>query len=146
VSARAPTRSFVPTQPCPLTAHPASPTRPLCSYQFVQDWNPAQGIVPNSGQLWRWTPGPPAGRGGGGSSSSGFGGLNDPIVVGHTAGIVLGLLLGMSNLYVLYRIAQNSGIDLTGLGGAGGRKSSGFYAGAALGPADIAGAYEAPSA
>ena len=136
-----------PPQPSPplLTAFPS--TLLLNSYQFVQDWNPAQGIVPNSGQLWRWTPGPPAGRGGGGSSSNGFGGLNDPVVVGHTAGIVLGLLLGMANLYVLFRIAQNSGIDLTGLGGAGGRKSSpGFYAGATLGAADIAGAYEAPSA
>ena len=60
------------------------------------------------GQLWRWRPAPPSGfpqR----SSSSGY---TDATAAGHTAGIVLGLLLALGNLYVLARLAQNGSVDL----------------------------------
>lgn len=43
----------------------------------------------------------------------------DPIVMGHTAGIVLGLLLGGANLFYLYRLAQNARVDVCGCGARG---------------------------
>ena len=39
--------------------------------------------------------------------------------MGHTAGIVLGLLLGGANLYYLYRLAQNARVDVCGCGARG---------------------------
>ena len=61
---------------------------------------------------------------------------------------MLGLLLGLANLFVLVRLAQNARVDLgcggCGLGGgAGGKGGAGYYVAA---PAGIASAYEAPSA
>jgi len=57
---------------------------------------------------------------------------------------VLGLLLGLANLFVLVRLAQNARVDLgCGLGGGKGGGSAGFYMAA---PAGVASAYEAPSA
>jgi hypothetical protein len=57
---------------------------------------------------------------------------------------VLGLLLGLANLFVLVRLAQNARVDLgCGGGGAGGKGGAGYYVAA---PAGIASAYEAPSA
>ena len=60
---------------------------------------------------------------------------------------MLGLLLGLANLFVLVRLAQNARVDLgCGLGGggsAGSKGGAGYYVAA---PAGIASAYEAPSA
>ncbi len=57
---------------------------------------------------------------------------------------MLGLLLGLANLFVLVRLAQNARVDLgCGGGGAGGKGGAGYYVAA---PAGIASAYEAPSA
>ena len=60
----------------------------------------------------------------------------------HTGGIVLGLLLGLANLFVLVRLAQNGRVDL-GCGAGGGKGGAGYYVAA---PAGISSAYEAPSA
>jgi len=114
-------------------------------FVFSQAFNPVTGIVPNSGQLFVWSPalfsgGPPPADGPSNSS------LGLSIAYGHTAGIVLGLLLGGLNLFVLVRLAQNARVDLGCGAGAGGSKSgagAGYYAAA---PGGIASAYEAPSA
>ena len=38
------------------------------------------------------------------------------IATGHTAGIVLGLLLGLANLYVLFKLAQNARVSSSQFG------------------------------
>ena len=113
---------------------------------YSQQWDPVNGITPNSGQLWAWSPTPFGGpRGGPSSSSDGSSPLGLSIAYGHTGGIVLGLLLGLANLYVLFRLAQNARVDLgCGIGGGGGKGGVGGYYAAA--PSGIASAYEAPSA
>jgi hypothetical protein len=114
-------------------------------FVYSQGYNPVTGIVPNSGQLYVWTPSPF--RGGPSSpDSSSSSSLGLSIAYGHTAGIVLGLLLGGLNLYVLVRLAQNSRVDLgcgASAGGGGGKGGAGYYVAA---PGGIASAYEAPSA
>lgn len=96
--------------------------------------------MPGSGQLWVWSPSFGAGgRPGGGGNSPAGSDINNPIIMGHTAGIVLGLLLGIANLFLLYRLAQNAGIDL-GCGGGGAKGPGGYYA-----AANIGGAYESPA-
>lgn len=110
---------------------------------FSQQWDPVNGINPGTGQLWAWAPTPFTGPRGGGGASTADSPLGLSIAYGHTGGIVLGLLLGLANLFVLVRLAQNARVDLgCGLGGAKG--GAGAYYTAA--PSGIASAYEAPSA
>jgi len=99
---------------------PPAPLAPQHFFNYIQQYD-RNGIVPNSGQLWRWTPIVTAGGGGGFPDRGGASGPSaiDPIVMGHTAGIVLGLLLGGANLYYLYRLAQNARIDVCGCGARG---------------------------
>lgn len=117
-------------------------------YVFEQSYNRGTPS-PNSGQLWRWAPsqgGPPA-------SNSG-GGYNAAVANGHTAGIVLGLLLGIANLYFLVLLALNAGVTImpscdacSGLcGGLSSRAKgvSGFYASSSASTATSSG-YTAPS-
>ena len=101
--------------------------------------------LPAPNQVWRWSPGGGAPGGGGSSSSSSAGSATGlAIAYGHTGGIVLGLLLGLANLFVLVRLAQNARVDLgCGLGGGKGGGGAGYYMAA---PAGVASAYEAPSA
>jgi hypothetical protein len=102
------------------TAPPPALLAPLQHFfNYIQQYD-RNGIVANSGQLWRWTPIVTAGGGGfpdrgGASGPSSI----DPIVMGHTAGIVLGLLLGGANLFYLYRLAQNARVDVCGCGARG---------------------------
>ena len=58
-------------------------------------------------QLWRWRPSltfPPSGGGGAGYDAA--------TARGHTAGIVIGILIGLGNLYVLILLAGNAGVAL----------------------------------
>ena len=102
-------------------------------------------------QLWRWTfPIYPSGGGGGGgngggssNSNSGLSAQGLAIATGHTAGIVVGLLIGLANLALLVAMY---------CGGSGGMSfsatklsatSSGFYTSTPAGAA--AGGYTAPA-
>lgn len=105
-------------------------------YAFVENYDQnSQG----GGQLWRWSPNnaalPP--------------GMASPApynASGHTAGIVIGILVGLANLYLLWLLVGNAGVDLlpaglAGLlpaslpcgGGGGGAKSAGYYSAASSG-------------
>jgi hypothetical protein len=114
-------------------------------YTYIQQYD-RTGIVPNSGQLWRWTPIVQAGGGGGFPDRGGASGpgLTDPIVMGHTAGIVLGLLLGGANLWYLMRLAQNARVDVCGCVPRGAKGPDGYYA-ASTNAGGVGTAYEAPS-
>jgi hypothetical protein len=51
---------------------------------------------------------------GGGNNNQGYNAAAmNAIAAGHTAGIVLGLLLGLANLYVLFRLAQNARVSFS---------------------------------
>ena len=86
----------------------------------------------DAGSLWRWRPAmaaPPAASGG----------YSAALATGHTAGIVIGILIGLGNLYILFALAGNAGASLVPewagrlpvvgalLGGGGGRSAPGFY-------------------
>jgi hypothetical protein len=67
--------------------------------------------------IYRWVPEAPApSNNGGGGGGGGGGGAYDAIAQGHTAGIVLGILLGLVNLAFLKKIADDAGVtwDLPG--------------------------------
>jgi len=103
-----------------------------------------------SGQLWRWAPNnaalPP--------------GVAYPTPYnpsGHTAGIVIGILLGIANLYFLWLLVGNAGVDIlpasltamlpTSLScfGGGGAKPAGYYnSGGTPNPSSYAPAAYAP--
>jgi hypothetical protein len=73
-------------------------------YLFIhQRDNGLAPIADGSGALWRWAPaqlGPPAA---GGAA---------PVNSGHTAGIVIGILIGLGNLYFLVLLVQNAGVSM----------------------------------
>lgn len=118
-------------------------------YIFHQTFVPGQGPQPGSGQLWRWAP----------SSSNGGSGYSDATARGHTAGIVIGILIGFANLYFLVLLALNAGVmPSCGPVGAwcssmcGGLSSrakgvTGFYSSSPVGAtsSSSAGGYMAPS-
>ena len=143
-----------PGQPWPM---PRANTRP--AGVIIGRWlyvmvvtDPAVTGAPN--QLWRWTfpifrpgggGGPPGGGGGGGGASS----QGEAIAVGHTWGIVIGLLIGLANLALLVVLVR---------GGSGGGFSFGFslptslsagppsfYSSAGASASAAAGGYTAPS-
>ena len=78
-------------------------------YSFAQSVDPMSGEpLPGTGQLWRWAPD----AGGGGAPGGGGAGCDAATARGHTAGIVIGILLGLGNLYVLVLLAFSSGVAL----------------------------------
>ena len=107
---------------------------------------PGVGGAPN--QLWRWTfpvaPGGGNGGGGGGGSGSGNSAAQTAVVVGHTAGIVVGILIGLANLWLLVVIARSGAGNGLGLSAAA-SSVGGFYAPKFGGAAD-SGTYAAPAA
>lgn len=73
--------------------------------------NPPYGSDPSSasGSLYTWSPSAsftPT------SGSSSNGGNYASTVQGHTAGIVIGILVGLSNLWLLFKLAENSGLEI----------------------------------
>jgi hypothetical protein len=118
----------------------------------------------NPGTLWRWRPALTAGPGG----AANGGAYNSATANGHTAGIVIGILTGLANLYCLVALVGNAGINLvpewaeriplvgpwlSGAGGGGFPRGgpSGFYSanggggpGAAAGVGAAGGGYVAP--
>jgi len=105
-------------------AHVAAPNGPPVGYAvaevigmsyYVLSQNadfprPGQPSVPPApAALWRWRPTFGGSSGGGSSASPAY----DPAIVqGHTAGIVIGILIGLANLYFLVLIALGQGLDL----------------------------------
>ena len=77
-------------------------------YAWVQqfDRNAPQAA---SGQLWKWQPSIQYASS---NAAAGSSDVNSSIATGHTAGIVLGLLLGLANLYYLYCIAENASVNV----------------------------------
>jgi hypothetical protein len=109
-------------------------------YVYTQNFIPGQGVIPGSGQLYRWTPTLFAG---GGNNNQGYNAAAmNAIAAGHTAGIVLGLLLGLANLYVLFRLAQNARVSIFDFGFGGAGKA---YSLPSFTTSDMSAAYEAPS-
>jgi hypothetical protein len=122
-------------------------------YVWNQVFDNSGGAVQNSGSLWRWTlaSGPPAAPAAPIISHA-------AIQSGHTAGIILGILLGLVNLVFLKKIADDAGVtwglpafSLPGLpslptmgGGVAKSSAAGFYASAPS--AEVAnGGYAAPA-
>ena len=116
-------------------------------YIYAENYNSAGGY--GGGQLWRFSPNtaavaPPAPAPAAATVS-----------VGHTWGIVIGILIGLANLYFLWLLVQNAGLDVlpaalaaylpSSLGGGGGAKPGAGYYSAAPGGAAAAGGYAAPS-
>ena len=90
--------------------------------------------------MYRWTPTLFAG---GGNNNQGYNAAAmNAIAAGHTAGIVLGLLLGLANLYVLFRLAQNARVSIFDFGFGGAGKA---YSLPSFTTSDMSAAYEAPS-
>jgi hypothetical protein len=116
-------------------------------YSFAQVVDAVTGEpLAGTGQLWRWAPTP---GGGGGGTGGGGGSATSAVVAGHTAGIVIGILVGLANLGLLVLLAQNAGVvALPALGGlaCGGKPAGagGYYTAASAGVG--AGDYAAPNA
>jgi len=108
-------------------------------FVYSQNFVPGSGVAPNSGQLYRWSPTLFAGGGNNNQGNSNNASLN-AIATGHTVGIVFGLLLGLANLYVLFRLAQNARLSICDFGSANGKAYLPSFA-----TTDMSAAYEAPS-
>ena len=122
----------------------------------VQSWPPSMAVVGHNlyiemtgdaggNAIYRWVPEAPAPSPGGGSGNSGSSAAA-AVASGHTAGIVLGLLLGLANLYVLVLIAKNNNITIlqSPLGGSAYKPAAtndGFYTSTAT---VAGGGYSAP--
>jgi hypothetical protein len=108
------------------------------------------------GQLWRYAPDVMALPAGGVAPAAGWSADAAAASRGHTAGIVIGILVGLGNLYFLYLLVANAGIDILpsslagcslpslGGGASASRPAPSFYAQASS-SADEA-TYKAPSA
>lgn len=136
---------------------PSNPSPPLLgmatgevvgSHFYIYNQPPLGSSDP--GSLWRWRPAmapPPAASGG----------CSAAIAAGHTAGIVIGILIGLGNLYILFALAGNAGASLLPewagrlpvvgayLSAAGGGRAAapGFYT-ASASAVNTAGGYAAP--
>jgi hypothetical protein len=75
---------------------------------YVEMTGDGRGAGVPGNAIYRWVPEAPAPSGASGSGNDNA----SSIATGHTAGIVLGLLLGLANLYLLVRIAKNNSIDI----------------------------------
>jgi len=75
---------------------------------YWYDNAPYNAPIGTGGQLWTWTPSPFTP----GVASNSGGSYNSAIATGHTAGIVIGILIGLGNLYYLYKLAENQGIEI----------------------------------
>jgi len=88
----------------PLTPPPAR------ADLYDQAFSRGGNTLPNSGTLWRWTasgtapPPPPA------AAPT----YSSAVAMGHTAGIVLGLLVGGANLAFIYKIFEVNGLSFFG--------------------------------
>ena len=136
--------------PMPLAnSRPAGVIIGRWMYVMIAPADPAAG----SSQLWRWTfPVYPSGGGGGGGGGGGNNNNNGAnsagaaIATGHTAGIVVGLLIGLANLALLvaiFRGGSGSSFSSTRLSAV---TASGFYTSQPAGAAASAGGYTAPEA
>ena len=77
-------------------------------YSFAQAIDPVSGEpLPGTGQLWRWAPTVGGGSVAGSAPAVGY---NSAALAGHTAGIVIGILVGLGNLVVVLMLAQNAGV------------------------------------
>lgn len=88
------------------------------------------------GALWRWTPSA------GGLAPAPASGVSNAVVMGHTAGITLSVMLGVATLYVAVLLANAAGLTILPscgglLGGAPKTSPAGFYSSSAnAGPGD----------
>jgi hypothetical protein len=117
---------------------PSNPSPPLGfsageivgSFFYVYSQPPLGSGTP--GSLWRWRPAMAS------VPSSSGSGYSSALANGHTAGIVIGILIGLGNLYCLFALVGNAGVSLvpewTGrlpvVGqyfGGGARGAPGFY-------------------
>ncbi len=64
---------------------------------------------PAPAALWRWRPAFGAGGGAAAASNAGY---SAAVASGHTAGIVIGILTGLANLYCLVALMGNAGVNL----------------------------------
>jgi len=108
-------------------------------YVYSQNFIPGSGVSPTSGQLYRWSP--TLFAGGGGNNQGNNNAALTAVATGHTVGIVFGLLLGLANLYVLFRLAQNARLSICDFGSATGKA----YSLPSFTTTDMSAAYEAPS-
>jgi len=97
--------------------------------------------TPGANQLWRFTF--PTYRSGGGNNNGGSSNnaANNAVIVGHTAGIAIAVLLGVANLALLLRSGGVSLPSLSGFSAPSLPSVSGFYSGA---KAPESGGYVAP--
>ena len=87
----------------------------------------------NANALYKWTPEAPAPPRGGGAAAAAAGGD----YAGHTAGIVIGLLVGLATLALLLQLAAHNGVAVLALPSLGGRAlaaADGFYSSASRAP------------
>ena len=120
-------------------------------YVWQQSFSGAANGQPqqNTGSLWRWTAdNVPAGGGGGGGAAP----VSNAIAIGHTWGIVIGILIGLGNLYYLVQLAAHAGvgcalpsISLPSFGGGAAKGPGGYYASSASAAAVANGGYSAPA-
>ena len=105
--------------------------------------------VPGGSQLWRWTfpaypQGGGGGGGGGGSSSNEMSSTGMAIAYGHTGGIVIGILIGLANLYLLYILVQASPQAFDFKSTKLSATATGFYTGTSASSAATSAGYVAP--
>ncbi len=73
--------------------------------------NPSSPDPAVTGNLYTWSPSASFTPSSGSASSNG-GSSNASVIQGHTAGIVIGILVGLSNLWLLFKLAENSGVEI----------------------------------